>query len=304
MNWTPYYRGDGTARADELPRPPSWRLAKPASAAATFRPPEGLPEAVNAALCLRRPLLLTGSPGTGKSTVATAVAHELTLGPVLTWHVTSHSTLTEALYRYDALGRLDATRRNEDDDIGRFLRLGPLGTALAPSGRPRMLLVDEIDKSDIDLPGDLLNVIESGSFEIPELTRHAAEETDVRLWGSDATATIPKGQVTCTEFPFIVMTSNGERTFPPPFLRRCIRFRMPEPDHRGLAGIVAAHLGEAAALQAAGVLAAFEARIARRESLATDQLLNAVHLVTGDLEPDDPVRARLVELLLHDLNAP
>ncbi|MFJ3880176.1 AAA family ATPase [Streptomyces sp. NPDC090077] len=304
MNWTPYYRGDGEARTDALPQPPTWRLADPASAAATFRPPEGLPEAVNAALCLRRPLLLTGSPGTGKSTVAAAVAHELSLGPVLNWHVTSHSTLTEALYRYDALGRLDATRRNEDDDIGRFLQLGPLGTALMPWDRPRMLLVDEIDKSDIDLPGDLLNVIESGSFEIPELARHPESDIDVRLWGSDATATISKGIVPSTEFPFIVMTSNGERIFPPPFLRRCIRFRMPEPAHGRLAGIVAAHLGEDAARDAAGVLAEFEARITRRESLATDQLLNAVHLVTGDLAPDDPLRARLVDLLLDDLNAP
>ncbi|WP_405976921.1 AAA family ATPase [Streptomyces sp. NBC_00158] len=304
MSWTPYYRGDGTAREDELPGPPPWRLAPPATAAATFRPPDGLREAVNAALCLRRPLLLTGSPGTGKSTVASAVAHELTLGPVLNWHVTSHSTLTEALYRYDALGRLEATRRNEDDGIGRFLRLGPLGTALTPADRPRMLLVDEIDKSDIDLPGDLLNVIESGSFEIPELTRHAEPDVAVRLWESDATATVHKGVVPCTEFPFIVMTSNGERTFPAPFLRRCIRFRMPDPDHGELVKILEAHLGGAAARQAGGVLSEFEARIARRESLATDQLLNAVHLVTGELGPDDPLRAGLVNLLLHDLNAP
>ncbi|AZM93600.1 MULTISPECIES: AAA family ATPase [Streptomyces] len=304
MNWSPYYRGDGTAREDELPGPPAWRLAPQATAAATFRPPDGLPEAVNAALLLRRPLLLTGSPGTGKSTVASAVAHELTLGPVLNWHVTSHSTLTEALYRYDALGRLEATRRNEDDGIERFLRLGPLGTALAPADRPRMLLVDEIDKSDIDLPSDLLNVIESGSFEIPELTRHSEPEVEVRLWESDATATARKGGVTCTEFPFIVMTSNGERTFPAPFLRRCIRFRMPDPDHGELVRILEAHLGADAARQADGVLSEFEARIARRESLATDQLLNAVHLVTRELGPDDPLRAALVELLLHDLNAP
>jgi MoxR-like ATPase len=134
-----------------------------------------------------------------------------------------------ALYRYDALGRLDATRRAEADDIGRFLELGPLGTALMPWKRPRMLLIDEIDKSDIDLPSDLLNIIEDGTYEIPELARHPDPDIEVRLWHSKATESIHKGRVTCTEFPFIVMTSNGERTFPPPFLRRCVRFRMPEP---------------------------------------------------------------------------
>ncbi|MFF2578921.1 AAA family ATPase [Streptomyces goshikiensis] len=304
MTWNPHYRGDGTAREERLPDPPSWRLATPAAAAGTFQPPDGLVEAVNAALHLRRPLLLTGSPGTGKSTVASAVAHELTLGPVLSWHITSRSTLSEALYRYDALGRLDATRRAETDDIGLFLRLGPLGTALMPGKRPRMLLIDEIDKSDIDLPSDLLNVIESGTFEIPELTRHRDDDITVRLEGTDATGTVHKGRVTCTEFPFIVMTSNGERTFPPPFLRRCVRFRMPEPSHDDLVKIVTAHLGEDATQRAAAVLDAFETRIGRRENLATDQLLNAVHLVTGGLAPDDPLRARLVDLLLHDLNAP
>ncbi|MER5569123.1 MoxR family ATPase [Streptomyces goshikiensis] len=304
MTWNPHYRGDGTAREERLPDPPSWRLATPAAAAGTFQPPDGLVEAVNAALHLRRPLLLTGSPGTGKSTVASAVAHELTLGPVLSWHITSRSTLSEALYRYDALGRLDATRRAETDDIGLFLRLGPLGTALMPGKRPRMLLIDEIDKSDIDLPSDLLNVIESGTFEIPELTRHRDDDNTVRLEGTDATGTVHKGRVTCTEFPFIVMTSNGERTFPPPFLRRCVRFRMPEPSRDDLVKIVTAHLGEDATQRAAAVLDAFETRIGRRENLATDQLLNAVHLVTGGLAPDDPLRARLVDLLLHDLNAP
>ncbi|MFG2716146.1 AAA family ATPase [Streptomyces goshikiensis] len=304
MTWNPHYRGDGTARKEPLPKPPSWRLATPAAAADTFRPPNGLAEAVNAALHLRRPLLLTGSPGTGKSTVASAVAHELTLGPVLNWHITSRSTLTEALYRYDALGRLDATRRAETDDIGLFLQLGPLGTALMPWERPRMLLIDEIDKSDIDLPSDLLNIIESGTFEIPELARHRDPDIEVRLWDTDTTGAVHKGSVTCTEFPFIVMTSNGERTFPPPFLRRCVRFRMPDPDHTALTRIVIAHLGENAAQRAAEVLTEFETRLRRRESLATDQLLNAVHLVTGGIAPDDPLRALLVDILLHDLNAP
>lgn len=104
---------------------------------------------VNLALHLRRPLLLTGKPGTGKSTLAYAVAHELNLGPVLRWPITSRSTLKDGLYEYDAVGRLyDAGLRNaglrgdlggpvpEPPDIGRYMWLGPLGTALLPWRSP------------------------------------------------------------------------------------------------------------------------------------------------------------------------
>ena len=152
---------------------------------------------VNLALHLRRPLLVTGKPGVGKSTLAYAVAHELGLGPVLRWPVTSRSTLQDGLYQYDAIGRLHdgglsgrgvtpgrrVARRpgrqrsgmlrapGKAPDIGKYLRLGPLGTALLPWRQPRVLLIDEIDKSDIDLPNDLLNVFEEGEFTIPELSR-------------------------------------------------------------------------------------------------------------------------------------
>lgn len=303
MTWSSYYRGDGETRSDPLPEPPPWRLAPPALSAEKFQPPDGLTDAVNAALCLRRPLLLTGSPGTGKSTVATAVAYELSLGDVLHWHITSRSTLTDALYRYDALGRLDATRHGEADDIGRFLRLGPLGTALTAWNRPRMLLIDEIDKSDIDLPSDLLNVIETGEFDIPELTRHPDEEVLVRLGDGDERRAIRKGHVQCTQFPFIVMTSNGERSFPRPFLRRCVRFEMPDPDAGRLADIVRAHLGEELAQQEDALFRDFEARLKGGEKLATDQLLNALYLVTGQVGPDDGQRTRLLELLIRDLSS-
>src|SRR5262249_20206891 len=140
---------------------------------------------VNLALHLRRPLLVTGQPGVGKSTLAFSVAYELGLGPVLRWPITSRSTLLDALYRYDAVGRLQEvslqreaarpSRRTQDDatmpagndatapsadgadallGIGKYVRLGPLGTALLPRHRPRVLLIDEFDKSDIDLPND------------------------------------------------------------------------------------------------------------------------------------------------------
>lgn len=185
---------DGIAR---LPAPPPWRDFRrpPEDAAAAFRAGEQEVELVNAALYLRRPLLVTGPPGTGKSSLAKAVAHELRLGPVLRWSISSRSTLHEGLYQYDALARLrDANLEHltgaagATDDIGRYLRLGPLGTALYPRPRPRVLLVDEIDKSDIDLPNDLLHVFEEGSFEIPELARVAARTPEVTVLPADGVA--------------------------------------------------------------------------------------------------------------------
>jgi MoxR-like ATPase len=124
--------------------------------------------AINSALILRRALLVTGKPGVGKSSLAYAVAYELRMGPVLKWPISSRSKVKSGLYEYDAVGRLQA---GGDAEIGDFLRLGPLGSALYPTRWPRVLLIDELDKGDIDLPNDLLNVLEDGHFEIPELAR-------------------------------------------------------------------------------------------------------------------------------------
>ena len=188
-------------------------------------------EAVNAALHLRRPLMLTGRPGSGKSMLIESVANELSLGRVLRWHVTSSSTLNEALYRYDAVGRLQELQlKKRAPDITEYLTLGPLGTALLPTGRPRALLIDEIDKADIDLPNDLLNVFERGEFEIPELARVGGSHDIREAPPGTERFTIHDGHVRCAQFPFVVLTSNGERDFPAAFLRRCIRLRMPPPD--------------------------------------------------------------------------
>ena len=304
MAWAPYYRGDNRPRDVELPEPPPWRTfpRTEEDSAATFQPPPGLVDAVNAALCLRRPLLLTGAPGSGKSTVVDSIATELRLGEVLRWHITSRSTLTEALYRYDALGRLDATQHGEPDDVGRFVELGPLGTALLPGDRPRAVLIDEIDKSDIDLPSDLLNVLERGEFTIPELSRHKNPRVTVRRNGGNGTADIDNGKVQCTAFPVIVMTSNGEREFPAPFLRRCIRFDVPKPDAAALTAIVRAHLGPEAEAQAEDLLTRFLQELDANRNVATDQLLNAVFLVTGRLDGDGEHRANLTKLLLRALS--
>ncbi|MFM6527076.1 MAG: MoxR family ATPase, partial [Dolichospermum sp.] len=99
--------------------------------------------------------------GTGKTSLAYAVAYELGLGEVLHWPITTRTTLKDGLYSYDAIGRLqDAKDKDKDNlaEIGKYINLGSLGTALLPSEKPRVLLIDEIDKSDIDLPNDLLHI--------------------------------------------------------------------------------------------------------------------------------------------------
>jgi MoxR-like ATPase len=311
------YKGTNEPHDDieQLPQPPAWRALhqRASPRGVTFQASPEEIELVNAALYLRRPLLITGKPGVGKSSLAHAVAHELKLGPVLRWPITTRSTLAEGLYSYDAIGRLqeanllklkqDATV--ELPDIGRYLRLGPLGTALLPSNRPRVLLVDEIDKSDIDLPNDLLHVFEEGEFVIPEVARLPADfrVVWVMTWDGDRVP-ITGGAVQAQTFPFVVFTSNGEREFPPAFLRRCLRLTMQPPSRDKLLDIVEAHLhAQAGGEMSAKIAPLIDEFLKRREQgdLATDQLLNAIYLATQNVDPLS--RKTLVDAVLRSLSS-
>ncbi|MEU6011447.1 MoxR family ATPase [Streptomyces sp. NPDC047453] len=307
------FRGDGRQRETPLPPAPPWRrFGAPTSAPGSAGGPRHLPylispehsDVVSAALHLRRPLLVTGHPGTGKSSLARAIAHELSLGGILHWPVNSRSTVQDALYGYDAIGRLRETslsrdRGEEEPSIGSFVRLGPLGTSLVPRGRPRVLLVDELDKGDVDLPNDLLTVFEEGEFEIPELARlpEAQAEIEVLTAQSDEQALLVRGRLRCEEFPVVVITSNGERDFPPAFLRRCVRLELPTPDEERLRAIVTAHLGERAVAEVGDLLDTF-LRLRATKELATDQLLNAVYLRAGGV---DLSAEGLLDAVLHRL---
>ena len=293
-----------------LPPLRSWREHVPGTAP-KFDMPAGLATAVNAALHLRRPLLLTGGPGSGKSTLVELIAAELELGQVLRWHITSRSTLAEGLYEYDALGRLHATQAGEPDAVENFVTLGPLGTALA-ADQARAVLVDEIDKSDLDLPGDLLDVMERGEFPIPPLVRAADGPLEARgaddpfhVRGADGAGPYDvgrDGRVRLQHFPVIVFTSNGERSFSAPFLRRCVRFEMPPLDEDRLVNIVTMQLDAAKAATERAEIVAFAER-AKKNPLAINQILEFVALVTED-HPALPggYRDLLKQILLQELN--
>jgi MoxR-like ATPase len=315
-------------RLAKLAAPP-WRVFDhlDATRGQTYRPDKEEVEAVNAALYLRRPLLVRGKPGIGKSSLAYAAAQELGLTPVLRWSINSRSTLGEGLYQYDALGRLrdanlEALREKAkgeaapraSEDVGRYLSLGPLGTALLPRDTPRVLLIDEIDKSDVDLPNDLLHVFEEGQFEIPELVRIAHLNPVVKVMPNDGTSDADRvqvrgGRVRCQAFPLVLLTSNNERDLPPAFFRRCLRLDIKEPAEARLRDIVRSHFAEEArplpngndpeALQA--LLAQF---LKQREAglMATDQLLNAFFLVAKGGIPTGAERDALVQLILTELS--
>ncbi|MCL4202314.1 MAG: MoxR family ATPase [Pirellulaceae bacterium] len=318
------YHGTGQPDAERiktLPPPPPWRdFSRFADERAdTFQAPGEIVPVVNAALYLRRPVLVTGEPGTGKSSLAYAVSKELGLGPVLAWPINSRSTLAEGLYHYDSLARLrqaslDRTSGHAGDsadmeDIGRYIKLGPLGTAFTTAeDRPRALLIDEIDKSDIDLPNDLLHVLENGRFEIPELVRISDRVREVSVGITDPVqpgqrSTITDGSVSCRVFPFLVITSNGERELPPAFLRRCLRVDIKNPVREQLGAIVRAHLGEQDRKTLDELLDQF---LRRREDegavLATDQLLNAVYLLTRGFEMPVSERELMVKVMLRELD--
>jgi len=275
---------------------------------------EELLDAVNASIHLRRPLLVTGDPGVGKSSLAKSIANKMNT-EFLHWQISSKSVLKDALYSYDALGRLqdmqmqrfykDTNEKHNKIPTGieNYLKLTELGTAFLQEEKPVVILIDEIDKSDIDLPNDLLHIFEEQEFEIAELKRikfKKNEEPPIE----DAlgkTHQIIKGKVICKKnFPIIIMTSNNEREFPPAFLRRCISVEMKMSQDeteklKQLTEMVKAHFPKNKDGEMDDVIQSF---MGLQSGLySNDQLLNAVHLVLKSKADFDSFKTTVLKTL-------
>jgi MoxR-like ATPase len=180
---------------------------------------EDLNVAVNAAIVLERPLLVKGEPGTGKTVLAEEIARALG-APLLTWHVKSTTKAQQGLYEYDAVSRLRDSQLGDPrvSDIRNYIRRGKLWDAFEAEARP-VLLIDEIDKADIEFPNDLL-------LEIDRMEFHVYETGET---------------VRAAKRPIVVITSNNEKELPDAFLRRCFFHYIRFPDADTMARIVEVH---------------------------------------------------------------
>jgi MoxR-like ATPase len=180
---------------------------------------DALMDAVNVSVALGRPLLVRGEPGTGKTVLAANVAEALGLG-LIRWFIKSTTRAADGLYIYDTVQRLHDSRFGDRDvrDIRQYIKMGPLGDAFRSSERT-VLLIDEIDKADLEFPNDLLNELDEMRFAISE----TGEE------------------VVAAHRPIVIITSNNEKELPDAFLRRCVFHFIEFPGPELMARIVEVH---------------------------------------------------------------
>ena len=239
--------------------------------------------AVNAAVTLQRPLLIKGEPGTGKTMLAEEVAGALGV-PLLQWHIKSTTKAQQGLYEYDAVSRLRDSQLGDDKvrNIANYIVQGVLWQAFEHDG-PCVVLIDEIDKADIEFPNDLLRELDRMTFHVYE-TRQT---------------------VNARHRPIVIITSNNEKELPDAFLRRCFFHYIQFPDRDTMQRIVDVHF---AGLKPALLKEALEVFFSLRDipglkkKPSTSELIDWLKLLVAEDIPPEALRARDDDTVLPPLH--
>jgi len=239
---------------------------------ATYVATADLKLAVNAALTLQRPLLVKGEPGTGKTLLAEEVARALSR-PLYQWHVKSTTKAQQGLYEYDAVSRLRDSQLGDGHvgDIGHYIREGVLWQAFA-SDTPAVVLIDEIDKADIEFPNDLLRELDRMEFHVYE-----TQQT-----------------IVAKHRPLVVITSNNEKELPDAFLRRCFFHYIRFPDRETMTRIVDVHfpgLKKALLEEALAVFFALREVPGLKKKPSTSELLDWLKLLLAEEIPPEALHS-------------
>ncbi len=236
--------------------------------------------AVNASISLQKPLLIKGEPGTGKTLLAEEIANSLDM-PLITWHIKSTTKAEQGLYEYDAVSRLRDSQLGDDRvyDINHYIKAGKLWEAFTHEQRC-VLLIDEIDKADIEFPNDLLHELDKMSFYVYE-----TGET-----------------ITAKQRPVVIITSNNEKELPNAFLRRCFFHYIDFPDQVTMKQIIDVHFPNIQQQLVDNALALFyELREAHgfKKLPSTSELVDWISLLMAD----DVAQEQLDEALDGNLSA-
>jgi MoxR-like ATPase len=235
---------------------------------------DALREIVNAAIVLQRPLLLKGEPGTGKTELATVIAEDLGMR-LITWNIKSTSKASEGLYVYDTVQRLNDSRFHDRDvsNIKQYIKLGKLGEALTSEDQV-VLLIDEIDKADLEFPNDLLYELDQMSFDIVETGEHFQARRR----------------------PIVIITSNSEKELPDAFLRRCLFHYIEFPDPPMMQRIAEVHFPDLRHNLISQIIARFyfirqKQELKKRPS--TSELLDWIQAITASGITEEELNRRL-----------